>query len=155
MQSSFAAVFAVVLVFFLGLMSVAVRAEPEASLYMRVGGEEKLARIVDRLIDDSATDPRTSRTFGQKVNIKRLKKLLTEQLVDLSGGPKKYSGEDMKVSHAGMGISEAEFYAMVEHLRLILDDEGIGTREKNELLRLLAPMKRDIVETGKSPAGTP
>lgn len=121
-------------------------ADASPSLYERIGGEAKLVRISDRLIDMSAQDPKTSRTFQQKVNIKRLKQLLTEQMVELTGGPKKYSGEDMKVSHAGMGITEAEFYGMVEHLREVLDTEGIGTREKNELLRLLAPMKRDIVE---------
>jgi hemoglobin len=121
----------------------------EESLYTRIGGETRLARISDRLIDASAKDPQTSRTFEQKVNIPRLKQLITEQLVALSGGPKKYTGDDMKVSHAGLGISEAEFYGMVEHLREILDSEGVGAREKNELLRLLAPMKRDIVEVRK------
>lgn len=127
----------------------------DASLYERMGGEEKLARISDRLIDESAKDPQTSRTFEQKVNIKRLKQLITEQLVELTGGPKKYSGENMKVSHAGLGISEAEFYGMVEHLRDILDSEGVATREKNELLRLLAPMKRDIVEARPPLTKTP
>ncbi|HTJ97716.1 MAG TPA: group 1 truncated hemoglobin [Rhodocyclaceae bacterium] len=121
------------------------------TLYARIGGEAKLERIADRLIDESAQDPKTSRTFQQKVNIKRLKALLTEQLIALSGGPKPYTGENMKVSHAGMGLSEAEFYGMVEHLRSILDSEGVGEREKNELLRLLAPMKRDIVEAPTKP----
>jgi hemoglobin len=127
----------------------------DGSLYTRIGGEEKLARISDRLIDESARDPKTARTFEQKVNIKRLKQLLTEQLVELTGGPKKYSGDNMKVSHAGMGLSEAEFYGMVEHLREILDSEGVGTREKNELLKLLAPMKRDIVEVRKPVVAAP
>lgn len=121
-------------------------AAADESLYARIGGAEKLARISDHLIDMSARDPKTSRTFQQKVNIKRLKQLVTEQLIEATGGPLRYSGENMRVSHAGMGISEAEFYGMVEHLREILDSEGVGEREKNELLRLLAPMKRDIVE---------
>lgn len=127
-------------------LSHASNAAADESLYVRIGGAEKLARISDRLIDMSAQDPKTSRTFQQKVNIKRLKQLVTEQLIEATGGPQKYSGESMKVSHAGMGLSEAEFYGMVEHLREILDSEGVGDREKNELLRMLAPMKRDIVE---------
>ena len=127
-------------------LSHASNAAADESLYVRIGGSEKLARISDRLIDMSAQDPKTSRTFQQKVNIKRLKQLVTEQLIEATGGPQKYSGENMKVSHAGMGLSEAEFYGMVEHLREILDSEGVGEREKNELLRMLAPMKRDIVE---------
>ena len=34
---------------------------------------------------------------------------------------------------------------MVQFLRDSLAHNGVGEREKNELLRLLAPMKRDIV----------
>jgi len=34
---------------------------------------------------------------------------------------------------------------LVEHLVAILDRSGVGTREKNELLGLLAPLKRDVV----------
>jgi hemoglobin len=50
----------------------------------------------------------------------------------------------MKESHAGLNITEAEFYLTVQFLRDALDAR-VGEREKNELLRLLAPMKRDIV----------
>ena len=46
---------------------------------------------------------------------------------------------------AGQNIDERQFYAVVESLRLALDANDVGEREKNELLRMLAPMKRDIV----------
>jgi len=51
----------------------------------------------------------------------------------------------MKAVHAGLGITQADFYRLVEHLRQILDAHGVATREKNELLARLAPMKRDVV----------
>ena len=71
--------------------------------------------------------------------------MIVELICALSGGPCRYSGDDMKTTHAGLNITEAEFYALVEAERAALDHHGVGTREKNELLRLLAPMKRDIV----------
>lgn len=80
-------------------------------------------------------------------DLDRIKRLLAEQLCDLSGGPCRYSGDSMKEVHAGHHISEADFYGMVETLRTILKEKGVGIAATNELLRLLAPMKRDVVET--------
>ena len=89
-------------------------------------------------------DPRTKRSF-EKVDLKRLKEKVEEQICALTGGPCQYTGDDMKKSHAGLDITEAEFYGFVEELIEMLDRYKIGLREKNQLLALLAPMKRDIV----------
>lgn len=124
-----------------------------ASLYDRLGGQAGVQRLSEELIDLSSTDARTKRSFD-KVDLKRLKRLLAEQLCALTGGGCVYSGDDMKTSHAGLNITEEEFYRMVEHLREVLDRNGVGTREKNELLARLAPTKRDIViRTEATPEG--
>lgn len=114
------------------------------TLYERIGGHAVLAQITDELIERSRTDPQTARPF-QKINVKRLKEKLTEQLCALTGGPCTFANDDMKTIHAGLDITQAEFYGLVEHLREVLDEHRIGTREKNELLAILAPMKRDVV----------
>jgi hemoglobin len=41
-------------------------------------------------------------------------------------------------------VTSAEFELFVETFRTALD-KHVGTKEKNELLKILAPMKRDIV----------
>ena len=115
-----------------------------ASLYERLGGGDQLSAIVSDLIDRSRTGPGTSRSF-EKVNLKRLKEQITLHLCTLTGGPCSFAGDDLKTIHAGLNITQAEFYGLVEVLRQVLDDRGIGTREKNELLALLAPFKRDVV----------
>ncbi len=114
------------------------------TLYERLGGAPVVERIAALTIDRTAADPATRRSFD-KVNLVPLKKKVAEQLCDLSGGPCKYSGDPMKLVHQGMDINEGEFNGMVQHLRDACDESGVGQREKNELLRLLAPMKRDIV----------
>ncbi len=48
--------------------------------------------------------------------------------------------------HAGMGISSADFGALVEDLVGALDKFKVGDKEKNDLLGALGPMKSDIVE---------
>ncbi|MBL8525103.1 MAG: group 1 truncated hemoglobin, partial [Betaproteobacteria bacterium] len=72
-------------------------------------------------------------------------KKVVEHICELSAGPCKYSGDSMKLSHQGLDIREAEFYGMVQHLRDALDKAGVPQGAKNELLKILAPMKRDIV----------
>jgi hemoglobin len=78
--------------------------------------------------------------------------LLAEQICDLAHGPCQYSGDSMKEVHAGHHISEAEFYGMVQMLRDILKERHIDMASSNELLRLLAPMKRDVVEPAHTEA---
>ena len=80
------------------------------------------------------------------VDIQRVKTLLAEQICELAGGGCKYSGDSMRDVHGGLGITQAEFYDLVQVLRDSMVRHGIGLRERNELLGLLAPMKREIVE---------
>jgi hemoglobin len=58
----------------------------------------------------------------------------------------------MKEVHAGHQISEAEFFGMVADLRDVLRERHVSQGAANELLRLLAPMKRDVVEPVRAAA---
>ena len=118
--------------------------KPEASLYQRIGGLPMLTRISNQTLDIVSKDPKTSRSF-EGVKMKTLKESLTNFLCVKTGGDCVYEGETMKNSHADLHITTAEFELMVDVLRERLDMNGVGTREKNELLKILAPMKRDIV----------
>ncbi len=135
-----------------GLLTVgAATATSSASLYERLGGQPGIEHIATALIDRAAADPHTGRSFKDS-NLKRVKEKLAEQLCQLSGGPCTYTGDTMRESHAGHDIREGEFYRMVEMLKDVLNERGVGLRETNELLRLLAPMKRDVVEVAPGPA---
>jgi hemoglobin len=114
------------------------------SLYSRLGGEPVVRRLVTETIDRAATDPRTNRSF-KDVKLQRVKDMIVEQICDLGGGGCKYSGDPMDKVHKGLKNTEAEMNLLVQFLRDACDKEGLRPREKNELLLLLAPMKRDIV----------
>lgn len=118
--------------------------KPEASLYQRIGGLPMLSRISNQTLDIVSKDPKTSRSF-EGVKMKTLKESLTNFLCVKTGGDCVYEGETMQKSHADLHITTAEFELMVDVLRERLDINGVGTREKNELLKILAPMKRDVV----------
>ncbi len=124
------------------------------NLYTRLGGEAGVAAISNTLIDRVVADPVMGPSFeGSKLS--RIKTLLAEQICDLSGGPCHYSGDPMKEVHAGHHITEAMFYRMVATLREILQERHVDQRSTNQLLRLLAPMKRDVVEHGSTPRSAP
>jgi hemoglobin len=135
----------------IGLLALlwAVTAGARATLYDRLGGPAAVTVIAATLIDRVAGDPRLGRSF-KGANLSRIKKLLAEQLCELTDGGCHYSGDSMRETHAGHHITESEFYGMVDTLRTILRERSVGLAETNELLGLLAPMKRDVVE---GPAG--
>jgi len=116
-----------------------------ASLYERMGGQPTVQAIAADVIDDAASDPKLKRSFA-KVDLVRVKRLLAEQICSVTGGGCQYTGDSMHDVHAGLGITEADFYGLVEVLRTSMRRHGVGLRERNELLRILAPMKRDVVE---------
>lgn len=115
-----------------------------STLYERLGGEKAVAQFVSETVDLSAVDPQIKRSFD-KVDLKKLKVKVAEQICALTDGPCKYSGDDMKLAHQGMDLTEADFYGFVEILRGTLNRAKVSEGAKNELLRILAPMKRDIV----------
>ena len=124
-------------------------AASQAPLYDRLGGAPGVAAIADTLIDRVSADPKLGRSFKDS-KLERIKKLLAEQICDLSGGPCRYSGDSMKEVHAGHHISEAEFFGMVADLRAVLKERHVSQGAANELLRLLAPLKRDVVESAQA-----
>ena len=121
--------------------------EKNQSLFTRIGGNEKLAIISAQTLDKMLESPKTKRSF-EGVKMQPLKESLTQFLCLKTGGGCVYEGETMKNSHADAKITTAEFELMVQALRDVLDANGVGNREKNELLRILAPMKTDIVNGG-------
>jgi hemoglobin len=133
------------------LLLSGIAAGAPARLYYALGGEAGVAAIAGSLIDRVSADPKLARSF-KDANLDRIKKLLAEQICDLSGGPCRYSGDSMREVHAGHHISEAEFFGMVADLRTVLKEQHVSQGAANELLRLLAPMKRDVVEPAQAPA---
>jgi len=116
----------------------------KASLYERLGGLPYIQIVVDDFVANVAADSRINKRF-EGTNIPVLKKHLVDQICQASGGPCKYTGRDMKATHTGMKITEAEWNATVEDLVKTLDKYKVPEQEKNDLLALLGSLKADIV----------
>jgi len=126
------------------LMLMSAGARADKTLYESMGGEPALRAALDHFADIVVADDRINFTFAE-ANMAKFKQLLFEQLCNLSGGPCKYTGRDMRTSHVKLKINNAEFNALAEDLYISLGQAGVPYRLQNKLMALLAPMQHEIV----------
>ncbi len=124
------------------------QATMEKSLYERLGGYGAISAVVDdfaeKLFIDRQVGPffkgmgtDTRQSFIQKnINL----------VCNVTGGPCKIISRAAKTVHGGLGITEAEFKVVVNHLVDTLDKFKVPAKEKQELLSIIGTLKPDIVE---------
>lgn len=121
-------------------------ATPDDSLYQQLGGQPGLVKLMDdfmvRLLADKRMNP-----FFKEVDQAHVKEQLVVQFCEVSGGPCRRQGPDMRKAHDGMDIRKGDFNALVEVLQESMSAQGIGFGTQNKLLARLAPMHRDIINT--------
>jgi hemoglobin len=117
----------------------------EKSLYERLGGQKAIVAVVDDFVANVAADKRINGFFAN-ANIPRLKRRLVEQICAGTGGPCEYKGQSMKAAHKGFGIRNRDFDALVDDLVKTLKKFKVPAKEQGELLAILGPMRKDIVE---------
>lgn len=123
-------------------------AAQEKSLYQRVGGYDALAAVVDDFIVRLVTDKQFEKFFAgaSDDSKKRIRQHILDQFCAATGGPCVYNGRDMKTSHAGLGITNAQWDAAAKHLVASLDKFKVPEKEKGEILAFVTSLKKDIVE---------
>jgi hemoglobin len=136
---------------FLLLARPAVAQQPaDTSLYVRVGGVPAIALVVDYFVDRLEwnpvirANPAVRRAFAEPIK-PGLKYRLTEMVCAATGGPCTYGGRPMDEAHDGLGITEAEWQAMVQEFQRALLRFHVPAQEQKELLAVVATTKEDIV----------
>jgi hemoglobin len=114
------------------------------TLYERLGGQPAVVAVVDDFVGNVAADQRINRFFAH-TSADRLKQLLVEQICAGTGGPCSYTGRSMPEAHHGMGVTDADFNALVEDLVKTLNKFNVPQPEQQELLGVLGPMRSQIV----------
>jgi hemoglobin len=131
-------------------------AKPAAKkpLYERLGGQKAITAVIDDFVARAAGNPKVNFTRkGTAVewepseeNVKVLKKHLVQLVSKVTGGPQKYEGRDMKTAHRGMMISDDEFDALAGDLIATLNKFKVPKQEQDELVKIVASTRKDIVE---------
>lgn len=120
----------------------------EKSLYQRVGGYDALAAVVDDFIGRLVADKRFEKFFvgHSEDSLKKIRQHIVDQFCAATGGPCVYIGRDMKTTHKGLNITEADWDAAAKHLAGSLEKFKVPDKEKNEILTFVTSLKKDIVE---------
>jgi len=122
--------------------------ETGKSLYQRLGGYDAIAAVCNDLLPRLMSDPLLGRFWQHRAadSIAREKQSLINFLCASSGGPMYYPGRDMKLSHKGMRISEADWQASLGHLETTLATFEVPGAERADVLAFIDSTKPDIVE---------
>jgi hemoglobin len=118
------------------------------TLYARLGGYDGIAAVCDDLLPRLMSDPQLGRFWQNRAadSIRREKQLLVDYLCASAGGPLYYTGRDMKLAHAGMGISAKDWDVFFGHLRATLDKFNVPDAERRDVLAFIDSTRAGIVE---------
>jgi hemoglobin len=116
----------------------------EASLYERLGGEERIRAITADILDNHLKNKTVSVRYLDS-DRERVIQVVTEFICAGTGGPQEYTGKDMLTTHRGMNINEAEYLAVVDDIMAALDSNNVGEREKQEMLMIAYSLKGEIL----------
>ena len=138
---------ALLLTVVLSLLLSATKAQ-DKTLYERLGGYDGIAKVVDDFIGRLVADKQFEKFFiGQSTDSKKkIRNHVIEQFCVAAGGPCVYTGRDMKTTHAGLGITEADWNAAANHLIAALDKYKVDEKSKAEVVAFVSTLKKDIVE---------
>jgi hemoglobin len=120
-------------------------ASGDKTLYDRLGGQDAIKAVVKDFVEERVAKDARINAFFANADIPGLEGKLVDQICMATGGPCKYTGKDMKTAHAGLGIADKDFTALVEDLTASLKKFNVGDKEQGELLNALGGMKPEIV----------
>ena len=123
-------------------------AQEKKSLYGRLGGYDAIAAVVDDFVGRLVADKKLTKFFvgHSEDSLKKIRMHVIDQLCAAAGGPCLYVGRDMRTSHHGLGITNADWDASAKHLVESLDKFKVPKAEKDELLAFVSSLKKDIVD---------
>ena len=114
------------------------------TLYERLGGEENIIKISNDLVELHKINPMLKARFVNS-DFDKVKKSVADFFISGSGGPNVYQGKDMISAHKAMNISDSEFMAAVDDVMNALDKNGIGDKEKSEVLYIFYTLRPEVV----------
>lgn len=118
--------------------------KPTETLYQRLGGATGVANITELFILEIARDERVIAYFEDS-NVQRFREKFIEHLCMITDGPCDYTGDTMTDIHAGMGVTEGAFTAIVEDLIEAMNKADVTIGTQNQVLDRLAGLRSEII----------
>lgn len=116
----------------------------DASLYERLGSEEKIRTIAGDIFDNHTQNDLVKARYVDSDRA-AVVQLVTEFICMGTGGPQAYTGRNMLDTHRGMNISEQEYLAVIDDIMAALAKNEVGEREQQEVLMICYSLKGEIL----------
>ena len=120
------------------------------SIYDSIGGAPAIRAAVDDFYARVLADARLA-PFFTGTDLHRLKAHQRTFIAAAVGGPEIFAGRNMASAHAGLGIGDGDFDAVVGHLAGTLTGLGVPEGMIGQIGGALAPLRDDIVTTPSLP----
>ncbi|HWB10977.1 MAG TPA: chemotaxis protein CheW, partial [Pirellulales bacterium] len=118
----------------------------DASLFVRLGGDAAISTVVERFYEH-VLDDNELRPFFNLERMGWLKKRQKQFFTQALGGPAAYRGASMKSAHRKLEIGQHHFDRVATHLVSALEGCGVSKPLVNEVVALVAPLAKDIVNS--------
>lgn len=124
--------------------------ETENSLYARLGGAPTVKEAV-RLFYDRVLVDHQLMSYFDGADLDRLRGHQARLIGQILGGPATYDGVGLAAGHAGLGITDADYDRVGEHLLAVLDDLGAGAEAAATVAAALGQARASIVSARPAP----
>ncbi len=114
------------------------------SLYEVLGREQGIQAAVEEFYRRVVADPALAHHFAG-TDLDQLRRHQTALLVHVTGGPSRYTGRTLTLAHQRLGITDADFDRVVQHLGATLNDLGVDQATVGEVAGALAVHREEIV----------
>lgn len=116
-----------------------------ATLYERLGGEERIQRLVTDAIDNHYRNPLIGVRFEKIADRATAERHAVEFFCVGSGGPQTYTGKDLVSAHKGMNVSEQELVALIDDFVAAMTKNNYDQTEINDVVAILYSLTGDVV----------
>lgn len=114
------------------------------TLYDKYGGFATVSKLVQEFYNKVAESEELAPYFAG-VDTQQLIDHQTKFFSDILGGPVKYTGKELKIVHASMGITEEAFAEVADLLEETLEDMDVEEGAIETIMEIVAGVKSDII----------
>src|SRR5215470_1382326 len=116
----------------------------EVSIYSAIGGWPALVAAVDGVFGRILADPELSPLFPRGVG-ERHRRYVATFLGEALGGPRRYHGPDIAITHHGLGITGDQFQRVAAYLDATLDELGVPRHLTDRIVAIVAGLRPAVV----------
>lgn len=116
----------------------------EQTLFEKYGGAETMKKLVNKFYEGVLANDKVKHFFVN-TDMDKLKAHQATFIGMALGGPKTYTGRDMRAAHDGMGLTDEHFDAIVDELTNAMDSLGVSEEDITKVIEIVETTRDDCL----------